>query len=121
MAFVIIQIICNFKKMYQLPKFYVYSISNLSHLNSIRQNSLEFLRPVFLYAMCNPNVIDNTIPIWTCLLSQSVKSKQSLELLYEILSWSPVSNFSYLIPFLFKFLIFPFFSFRLYHQQVVFI
>lgn len=68
------------------------SLSVFFFLYSIRQNSIEFLRPVFLHAICNPNVTEHTKLIWTCVLSQVGKSNKSLDLLYEVFKWNRVSN-----------------------------
>lgn len=56
----------------------------------ICDNSIEFLRPVFLYVLCNPNVITDSNPIWNCLLGQSLFSTKAMDLLFEIFNWCRV-------------------------------
>lgn len=58
----------------------------------IRQHSIEFLRPVFLYTLCNPTSIPDSITIWTCLLSHVKKSSKAKELVDEILCYRKTSS-----------------------------
>ncbi|KAG4067715.1 hypothetical protein HA402_005487 [Bradysia odoriphaga] len=62
------------------------------HDNGIRQHSIEFLRPVFLYTLCNPTSIPDSITIWTCLLSHVKKSNKAKELVDEILCYRKTSS-----------------------------
>ncbi|KAJ6641283.1 Focadhesin [Pseudolycoriella hygida] len=57
------------------------------HDKEIRQHSIEFLRPVFLYTLCNLVIVPDSMTIWTCLLSQMKKSESAKELVFEILSY----------------------------------
>lgn len=59
---------------------------------SIRCNSIEFLRPVFLYALCNPIQIPNAGAIWSVFLKQRRLNKSKTQnLLEEIFIWCRVS------------------------------
>lgn len=59
----------------------------IMYLYSIRQNSIEFLRPVFLYILCNPSIIADAKSLWTCLLSQSDNNTKAHALIHEVLCW----------------------------------
>lgn len=61
---------------------------------SIRDYSIEFLRPVFLYVLCNPQTLHDVKPIWTCLLGLSRTQPEARALMQELLSWSKFNNAS---------------------------
>lgn len=58
----------------------------------IRQHSIEFLRPVFLYTLCNPVTMPDSMTIWTCLLSHMKKSAKAKELVDEILCYRKTNS-----------------------------
>lgn len=77
----------------------------------IKSNSIEFLRPVFLHALCNPSQVINTEPIWMVLLKQQRhNSTETLTLIHEIFAWSRVSHIYSQ----------PKYSFKLLNLQIVF-
>jgi hypothetical protein len=63
---------------------------------SVIQNSLELLRPVFLYVLCDPSLPPN-LPMacrqqmWMLLL-KIILSCETKDILFEVLSWLPVSK-----------------------------
>ncbi|XP_016947118.1 focadhesin [Drosophila biarmipes] len=64
------------------------------HDKSIRDYSIEFLRPVFLYVLCNPQTLHDVKPIWTCLLNLSGNQPEARALMQELLAWSKFNNAS---------------------------
>lgn len=64
-----------------------FQIIFLFSYSRIRQHSIEFLRPVFLYTLCNPVAVPDSNTIWTCLLSHVKKSDKAKELVDEVLCW----------------------------------
>ncbi|SPP74769.1 focadhesin [Drosophila guanche] len=64
------------------------------HDKSIRSHSVEYLRPVFLYVLCNPQTLHDVKPIWTCLLGLSRSQPEARALMQELLSWSKFNNAS---------------------------
>ncbi|EDW85623.1 uncharacterized protein Dwil_GK23059 [Drosophila willistoni] len=64
----------------------------LHHDKSIRDFSIEYLRPVFLYVLCNPKTLPDVKPIWTCLLGLSRNQPEARDLMQELLSWSKFNN-----------------------------
>lgn len=63
-------------------------------ISSIRRYSIEFLRPVFLYVLCNPQTLQDVKPMWTCLLGLSQSQPEARALMQELLSWSKFNNAS---------------------------
>lgn len=59
---------------------------------SIRSNSLEFLRPVFTFVLCNPTGIPESKSIWNLFLANAGKSVKSIDLFYDTLCWIRVSR-----------------------------
>lgn len=58
---------------------------------SVRLNSIEFLRPVFLHVFCNPNQITNAESIWQAFFKQQrIKSSNAQTLLQEMFTWCRV-------------------------------
>lgn len=58
---------------------------------SVRLNSIEFLRPVFLHVFCNPNQITNAESIWQAFFKQQrIKSSNAQILLQEMFTWCRV-------------------------------
>jgi hypothetical protein len=63
---------------------------------SVVQNSLELLRPVFLCVLCDPSLPPN-LPMacrqqmWMLLLKTTF-SYETKDILFEVLSWLPVSK-----------------------------
>ncbi|XP_017040742.1 focadhesin [Drosophila ficusphila] len=64
------------------------------HDKGIRDYSIEYLRPVFLYVLCNPQTLHDVKPIWTCLLNLSGKQPEARALMQELLAWSKFNNAS---------------------------
>ena len=57
----------------------------------IKANSIEFLRPVFLYLLCNPTIYPESRLLWKCLLENS-NNQPNQQLILEILAWSKFST-----------------------------
>lgn len=76
------------------PNLNVYLLNDDSNkyefVFSIRQNSIEFLRPVFLYMLCNPVLMTDSKSLWTCLLSHNNNNSRVQNLVHEILAWCNV-------------------------------
>lgn len=60
---------------------------------SIKANSIEFLRPVFLHVFCNPIQIINAEPFWMVFLKQLKQNIPGSQiLLHELFAWCRVSE-----------------------------
>ncbi|XP_030374124.1 focadhesin [Scaptodrosophila lebanonensis] len=64
----------------------------MHHDKDIRNHSIEYLRPVFLYMLCNPQTLQDVKPIWTSLLTLSSSQVEARALMQELLSWSKFNN-----------------------------
>ncbi|XP_053684785.1 focadhesin [Sabethes cyaneus] len=58
----------------------------------IRRNSVEFLRPVFLYVFNHPVIYPESQKIWRALLKCTVNNEAAIDLIYEILAWTKTST-----------------------------
>ncbi|XP_055625087.1 focadhesin isoform X2 [Toxorhynchites rutilus septentrionalis] len=58
------------------------------HDVQIRENSIEFLRPVFLHIFHNTALFPETQKIWRTLLKCAINDDSAVNMIYEILSWS---------------------------------
>uniref|UniRef100_A0A1B0FPN6 DUF3730 domain-containing protein n=1 Tax=Glossina morsitans morsitans TaxID=37546 RepID=A0A1B0FPN6_GLOMM len=58
----------------------------------VKDVSIEYLRPVYLYILCNPQTLPDSKAIWTGLLALSRQNKEAKELMQDILSWSKISS-----------------------------
>ncbi|XP_055302054.1 focadhesin [Sitodiplosis mosellana] len=65
----------------------------VNHENEhIRSNSIEFLRPVFLYVLCNPIQIASAESIWSVFLKQHrLNGTNTQSLLHEIFTWCRIT------------------------------
>lgn len=57
------------------------------HDQQVKEHSVEYLRPVFLYILCNPQTLPDSKTIWTGLLSLSKTNHSAKQLVQEIFSW----------------------------------
>ncbi|CAD7014015.1 unnamed protein product [Ceratitis capitata] len=64
------------------------------HDQQIKEHSVEYLRPVFLYVLCNPQTLPDSKTIWTGLLSLSKTNLAAKQLVQEIFSWSKFNSSS---------------------------
>ncbi|XP_054738993.1 focadhesin [Anastrepha obliqua] len=64
------------------------------HDQQIKEHSIEYLRPVFLYVLCNPQTLPDSKTIWTGLLSLSKTNLAAKQLVQEIFSWSKFNSSS---------------------------
>lgn len=62
------------------------------HDKFIREHSLKFLQPVFLYALCNPNSEACAKSLWFHILTRKTDSNDILEFLFEIFQWNKISK-----------------------------
>ncbi|XP_058839581.1 focadhesin [Topomyia yanbarensis] len=63
------------------------------HDQLIRKNSIEFLKPVFLYIFCNISTFPESLKIWRTLLKCcDTGNEMALSLVYDILFWSKTST-----------------------------
>lgn len=53
---------------------------------------MEYLRPVYLYILCNPQTLPDSKTIWTNLLALCKNNNEAKDLMFEILSWSKIST-----------------------------
>lgn len=61
-------------------------------LCSIRKNSIEFLRPVFLFVFNNPVLFPETQKMWRALLMSSVSNEAAVTMINDVLAWSKTST-----------------------------
>ncbi|XP_037941942.1 focadhesin-like [Teleopsis dalmanni] len=62
------------------------------HDSQIRDMSIEYLRPVFLYILCNSQNLSDSKTIWTILLSLCKTNRDAHALVLEVLSWSKLCS-----------------------------
>uniref|UniRef100_A0A1Q3F5H2 Uncharacterized protein n=1 Tax=Culex tarsalis TaxID=7177 RepID=A0A1Q3F5H2_CULTA len=62
------------------------------HDQLIRKNSVEFLRPVFLYIFNNVSTFPETLKIWRTILKCAATEDAAIGLIYEIIAWSKSSS-----------------------------
>ncbi|TMW54602.1 hypothetical protein DOY81_000396 [Sarcophaga bullata] len=62
------------------------------HDKQIKDHSIEYLRPVYLYILCNPHTLPDSKTIWTGLLNLSKYNTEAKTLMQEILSWSKITT-----------------------------
>ncbi|XP_055903547.1 focadhesin [Eupeodes corollae] len=60
----------------------------------IKKHSTEYLRPVFLYILCNPETLPYSKTIWTGLLALAKTQTNAKHLTKEIILWSKISSTS---------------------------
>ncbi|XP_055610061.1 focadhesin-like [Uranotaenia lowii] len=65
----------------------LHSVCN-HHDQIIRDNSIEFLRPVILFQFNNVNVPTETHKIWSTLVKTAQNNSKAENLIYEVFSWS---------------------------------
>lgn len=66
--------------------------SNFLFHHRIKDYSIEYLRPVYLFILCNPQTLPDSKTIWTGLLTLSKSNNEAKELMQEILSWSKLTT-----------------------------
>uniref|UniRef100_A0A0K8W0Z1 Uncharacterized protein KIAA1797 n=1 Tax=Bactrocera latifrons TaxID=174628 RepID=A0A0K8W0Z1_BACLA len=62
------------------------------HDQQVKVHSIEYLRPVLLYILCNPQTLPDSKTIWTGLLSLSKTNLDAKQLMQEIFSWSKFNS-----------------------------
>ncbi|XP_036330695.1 focadhesin isoform X1 [Rhagoletis pomonella] len=62
------------------------------HDQQIKEHSVEYLRPVFFYILCNPQTLPDSKTIWTGLLSLSKTNLVAKQLVQEIFLWSKFNS-----------------------------
>ncbi|XP_005181860.1 focadhesin [Musca domestica] len=62
------------------------------HDKQIKEFSIEYLRPVYLYILCNPQTLSDSKTIWTGLLTLSKHNQEAKTLMQEVLSWSKITT-----------------------------
>uniref|UniRef100_A0A182R082 DUF3730 domain-containing protein n=1 Tax=Anopheles farauti TaxID=69004 RepID=A0A182R082_9DIPT len=55
--------------------------------DTIRTNSVEFLRPVLLHLFVNMSQFSDCQPIWKLLVQRSLQDPKAISVLYEIIAW----------------------------------
>ncbi|XP_017471744.1 PREDICTED: focadhesin isoform X2 [Rhagoletis zephyria] len=71
-------------------KLSVFAIIMIS--SRIKEHSVEYLRPVFFYILCNPQTLPDSKTIWTGLLSLSKTNLVAKQLVQEIFLWSKFNS-----------------------------